>query len=144
VIRLLDRYEIPIEGRRAVVVGRSHLVGKPVAQLLLGRNATVTTCHSRTADMSAHTLLADIVVVAAGRPGLLTGDMVKPGAAVVDVGIHRTPEGGLTGDVDFESVSQIAGWITPVPGGVGPMTIAMLLSNTVLAAGALRPTPDAR
>ncbi len=134
VIRLLDRYEIEMKGRRAVVVGRSHLVGKPVAQLLLSRHATVTTCHSRTADMAEHTRDADILVVAAGRPGLVTGDTIKPGAAVVDVGIHRTVDGGLTGDVDFASADRVAGWLTPVPGGVGPMTIAMLLHNTVLAA----------
>ena len=137
VIRLLDRYEIPMQGRQAVVIGRSHLVGKPVAQLLLARHATVTMCHSRTQDLAAHTREADILVVAAGRPGLVTGDMVKPGAAVIDVGIHRTDDGGLTGDVDFASASEVAGWITPVPGGVGPMTIAMLLHNTVVAASGL-------
>ena len=144
VIRLLDRYEIPIEGRRAVVIGRSHLVGKPVAQLLLGRNATVTMCHSRTKDLAEHTRQADIVIVAVGRPQMVKGHMIKAGAVVVDVGIHRTEGGGLHGDVDFDSVNEVAGWLTPVPGGVGPMTIAMLLHNTVVAAQALATNLQAR
>ncbi|OZC59754.1 bifunctional 5,10-methylene-tetrahydrofolate dehydrogenase/5,10-methylene-tetrahydrofolate cyclohydrolase [Rhodococcus sp. 06-621-2] len=133
VIELLDAYSIPIEGSHAVVVGRSQLVGKPMAHLLLGRNATVTICHSRTLDIDAHTRNADIVIAAAGVPGLITAESVRPGATVVDVGIHRTPQ-GLRGDVDFEAVRHVAGAVTPVPGGVGPMTIAMLLLNTLTAA----------
>lgn len=137
ILRLLDRYDIPLQGRHAVVIGRSHLVGKPIAQLLLARHATVTMCHSRTEDLPGWSRAADILVVAAGRPGLVTGEMIKQGAAVVDVGIHRTEAGGLTGDVEFASASEVAGWLTPVPGGVGPMTIAMLLQNSVSAAAAL-------
>ena len=133
VLELLDTYEVPLEGAEAVVVGRSQLVGKPVAALLLARNATVTMCHSRTRDLPAVCSRADVLIAAVGVPGLIGAEYVKPGATVIDVGINRTDQ-GLSGDVDFEPVSQRAGLITPVPGGVGPMTIAMLLENTVLAA----------
>lgn len=133
VIELLDRYEVPIEGAEAVVVGRSDLVGKPVSFLLQQRNATVTMCHSRTRDLATVCARADILVAAVGVAKLLGRDHVKPGAAVIDVGMNRT-EDGLVGDVDFEAAREVAGLITPVPGGVGPMTIAMLLRNTVLAA----------
>ena len=133
VIELLDSYEVPIEGSEAVIVGRSDLVGKPLAALLLARNATVTVCHSRTRDLPAVCARADILVAAAGVPRLIGAEHVKPGATVIDVGMNRT-EGGLRGDVDFEPVAQRAGLITPVPGGVGPMTIAMLLRNTLSAA----------
>lgn len=134
VMSLLDWAGVEIEGRQAVVIGRSTIVGKPIALMLMARGATVTICHSRTADLAAHTRRADILVVAAGRAGLVTGNMVKPGAAVIDVGINRLPDGKLAGDVDFASVLPVAGYITPVPGGVGPMTVAMVISNTVLAA----------
>ena len=117
-----------------MVLGRSNTVGKPMALLLLQANATVTVCHSATPNLALHTHQADIVVAAVGRRGTLTATMVKPGAVVIDVGINRNEAGKLCGDVDFDSVSQVAGWITPVPGGVGPMTIAMLLVNTVQAA----------
>ena len=132
ILELLDREEIAIAGRRAVVVGRSEIVGKPVAMLLVHRNATVTICHSRTADLAAETRRADILIAAVGRPRLITGDMVKPGAVVIDVGVNRV-EGRLVGDVDFDSVTPVAAAITPVPGGVGPMTVAMLLRNTLQA-----------
>ncbi|MGZ8696891.1 MAG: bifunctional 5,10-methylenetetrahydrofolate dehydrogenase/5,10-methenyltetrahydrofolate cyclohydrolase, partial [Gaiellaceae bacterium] len=132
VMYLLAEYRIPIEGRRAVVVGRSPLVGKPVALLLLQANATVTICHSRTDDLAGHTLAADILVAAVGQPGLITADMVKQGATVVDVGITRT-EAGVRGDVEA-GVANVAAHLTPVPGGVGPMTIAALLGNAVRAA----------
>lgn len=134
VMCLLDYLKIPIEGQNAVVVGRSNIVGKPMALMLLGRSATVSICTSKTRDLSQYTLLADILVVATGKPKLITGAMVKEGAVVIDVGINRLPDGKLVGDVDFDSVKQRAGWITPVPGGVGPMTITMLLANTVQAA----------
>jgi methylenetetrahydrofolate dehydrogenase (NADP+) / methenyltetrahydrofolate cyclohydrolase len=134
VMALLDEYEVPLSGAEAVVVGRSVLVGKPMAQLLLARNATVTVCHSRTRDLPEVCRRADVLVVAAGTPGLVGGDAVKPGATVVDVGIHRG-EDGLRGDVEFDAAAEVAGAITPVPGGVGPMTIAMLLANTLTAAG---------
>ncbi len=124
---------LDLSGKEAVVVGRSNIVGKPMAMLLLQENCTVTMCHSRTQNLKEHTLNADVLVVAVGKPGIITGDMVKPGAVVIDVGINRV-DGKVCGDVDFESVSQRAGWITPVPGGVGRMTIAMLLSNTADAA----------
>jgi methylenetetrahydrofolate dehydrogenase (NADP+) / methenyltetrahydrofolate cyclohydrolase len=137
VMELLDRTAVEIEGRNAVVVGRSDIVGKPVALLLLHRSATVTICHSRTRDLPGVTRSADILIAAVGRPEMITGDMVKPGATVVDVGVNRTDE-GLRGDVEFASASEVAGAITPVPGGVGPMTIAMLLRNTVDAATARR------
>jgi len=132
VMTLLDEYRIPLAGQQAVVLGRSPLVGKPVAMLLLQANATVTMCHSRTADLARQTLAADVLVVAVGHSGLVTADMVKQGAAVVDVGITRT-EAGLVGDVD-PGVAEIAAFLTPVPGGVGPMTIACLLGNAVRAA----------
>ena len=135
VIELLDAYQIPIEGAEAVIVGRSGLVGKPMAQLLLERNATVTVCHSRTRQLAGVCRRADILVAAAGLPQLIGLDAVKPGAAVIDVGIHRGPD-GLRGDVDFGAVREAAGFLTPVPGGVGPMTIAMLLHNTLQAATA--------
>jgi methylenetetrahydrofolate dehydrogenase (NADP+)/methenyltetrahydrofolate cyclohydrolase len=133
---LLQRAGVDPRGKEAVVIGRSIIVGKPVALLLLLAHATVTWCHTRTADLAGHTRRADILVAAAGRPRLITGEMIKPGAAVIDVGITRV-EGKLIGDVDFPSASKVAGWITPVPGGVGPMTIAMLLRNTVQAASTL-------
>jgi methylenetetrahydrofolate dehydrogenase (NADP+) / methenyltetrahydrofolate cyclohydrolase len=133
VMELLDRTGVEIEGRNAVIVGRSDIVGKPVALLLLHRSATVTICHSRTRDLPGVTRSADILVAAVGRPEMITGNMVKPGATVIDVGVNRTDE-GLRGDVHFPSASEVAGAITPVPGGVGPMTIAMLLRNTVDAA----------
>ncbi len=127
-----------IEGKRAVVIGRSVTVGKPMALLLLGKNATVTICHSRTRDLAAHLADADIVVAAAGRRELVHGDSLKPGAIVIDVGIHRREDGSLCGDVHFDSASKVAGAISPVPGGVGPMTIAMLLDNTLRACKARR------
>jgi methylenetetrahydrofolate dehydrogenase (NADP+)/methenyltetrahydrofolate cyclohydrolase len=133
VMELLDRTGVEIEGQNGVVVGRSDIVGKPVALLLLHRSATVTICHSRTRDLPGVTRSADILIAAVGRPEMITGDMVKPGATVIDVGVNRTDE-GLRGDVHFPSASEVAGAITPVPGGVGPMTIAMLLRNTVDAA----------
>ena len=117
-----------------MVVGRSNIVGKPMAMLLLNEHCTVTICHSRTKDLARFTRDADILVAAVGRPGMITGDMVKPGAAVIDVGINRLDNGKLMGDVDFESAEPVAGAITPVPGGVGPMTIAMLMQNAILAA----------
>ncbi len=132
VMRLLDEYRIPIAGAEAVVVGRSLIVGRPLAMLLLHANATVTICHSRTEELDRHTLDADILVAAVGRPGLITADMVKQGAAVIDVGITRT-DAGLVGDVAPE-VAEVAAFLTPVPGGVGPMTIAVLLANAVRAA----------
>jgi methylenetetrahydrofolate dehydrogenase (NADP+)/methenyltetrahydrofolate cyclohydrolase len=137
VLVMLDEYGVALEGAEAVVVGRSEIVGKPMAALLLGRNATVTICHSRTADLASHTRRADVLVAAVGRPGLITKEMVKPGAAVIDVGVNRTEE-GLVGDVD-PAVFEVAGLMTPVPGGVGPMTIAMLLRNTLIAAQARKP-----
>jgi methylenetetrahydrofolate dehydrogenase (NADP+) / methenyltetrahydrofolate cyclohydrolase len=132
VIRLLGEYKIPVAGARAVVVGRSVIVGRPLAMLLLHANATVTICHSRTDDLARHTLDADILVVAVGHLGLITADMVKQGAAVIDVGMNRTDD-GLFGDVD-PGVAEVAGFLTPVPGGVGPMTIACLLENALKAA----------
>ena len=133
VMALLDEYDVPLSGAEAVVVGRSVLVGKPMAQLLLERHATVTTCHSRTRDLAQVCRRAEVLVVAAGIPGLIGADAVRSGATVVDVGIHRT-ENGLVGDVDTAAVAEVAGRLTPVPGGVGPMTIAMLLANTLTAA----------
>ena len=135
VIELLDHYEIGLEGKETVVVGRSNIVGKPVALLALHRNATVTIVHSRTRDLPSVTRRAEVLIVAIGRPRFVTADMVSPGAVVIDVGINRTDD-GMVGDVDFGPVSEIAGAITPVPGGIGPMTIAMLLSNTLQAARA--------
>lgn len=133
IITLLDRYGIPISGKHAVVVGRSLIVGKPMALLLLARDATVTICHSRTADLKDETRRADILVAAIGRAHAITKDHVKPGAVVIDVGMNRNAEGKLVGDVDFQAVSSLASAITPVPGGVGPMTIATLLDNTIRA-----------
>ena len=141
IMRMLAEYEIPVKGANAVVVGRSNIVGKPMAQLLLREHATVTICHSRTADLAAHTLEADILVAAVGKLHVVTADMVKPGATVVDVGMNRTDD-GLFGDVD-PAAAERAAYITPVPGGVGPMTIAMVLQNTVAAARARR-TPLAK
>ena len=134
VMCLMDYLKIPIEGQNAVVIGRSNIVGKPVALMLLARSATVSICTSKTRNLSQYTLLADILVVAAGKPHLVTGAMVKAGAVVIDVGINRLADGKLVGDVDFDSVKERAEWITPVPGGVGPMTITMLLANTIQAA----------
>lgn len=134
VIALLDAYNIEIAGKNCVVVGRSNIVGKPQALLLLERNGTVTVCHSRTKDLAAHTKNADILVAAVGCANFITGDMVKEGATVIDVGINRLPDGKLCGDCDFESVKEKAAYLTPVPGGVGPMTITMLMQNTLFAA----------
>ncbi len=134
VMRLLDSAQVPLAGRHAVVIGRSNIVGKPLLLLLLQRDATVTICHSKSVGLAAIARQADVLVAAVGRAKLVTADMVKPGACVVDVGVNRLPDGSLAGDVDFASVKEIAGWITPVPGGVGPMTIAMLLENCVRAA----------
>ena len=139
VLRLLDEAGIELRGAEAVVIGRSAIVGKPTALLLLQRHATVTVCHSATRDLGFHTRRADVLVVAVGRPALVTREMVKAGAAVIDVGTNRMPDedgkrGKLVGDVDFAGVSEVAGWVTPVPGGVGPMTITMLLDNTLAAA----------
>jgi len=134
VMKLLEKSGVEIEGQHAVVVGRSNIVGKPMALMLLQKNATVTICTSRTVDLAKFTRDADILVVATGKPQMITGDMIKPGAAVIDVGINRLPNGKLVGDVDFDSAREVAGFITPVPGGVGPMTITMLLASTVMAA----------
>ncbi len=133
VIRLLEAYDIPIEGQEVVVVGHSNIVGKPMSTMLLNRNATVTTCHKATCDLAFHTSRADILVVAVGKAGLITGDMVKEGAVVIDVGINRVGD-KLVGDVDFDAVSKKAAYITPVPGGCGPMTVACLMENVVEAA----------
>ena len=133
-LEILDHYGIPLEGAEAVVVGRSRLVGKPLVQLLVARHATVTTCHTRTRDLAAHCRRADVLCVAAGRARMITGDMVKDGVVVIDVGTNRLETGKLAGDVDFASVSPKARAITPVPGGVGPMTRAMLMRNTLHAA----------
>ncbi|MBX9811766.1 MAG: bifunctional methylenetetrahydrofolate dehydrogenase/methenyltetrahydrofolate cyclohydrolase [Burkholderiales bacterium] len=134
VMTMLDHAGIPVEGRNAVVVGRSGIIGKPMALLLIARGATVTVCNSKTADLGGFTARADILVVATGKAGLVDGTMVKPGAVVIDVGINRLPGGRLTGDVEYRSAREKASWITPVPGGVGPMTVAMLIANTVVAA----------
>lgn len=134
VMQLLARSGVSASGKHCVVIGRSNIVGKPMAMLLLHDNGTVTVCHSRTPDLREQTLQADILVSAVGRAGFVTADMVKPGAVVIDVGINRNAEGKLCGDVDFEAVSEVASMITPVPGGVGPMTITMLLQNTLTAA----------
>ena len=134
VMRLLEHARVPIAGRRAVVIGRSNIVGKPLSLLLLQKDATVTICHSKSADLAAIAREADILVAAVGRAKLVTGAMVKPGACVIDVGVNRAADGKLVGDVDFEAARAVAGSITPVPGGVGPMTIAMLLENCLRAA----------
>lgn len=133
-LRMLELAEIPVEGANAVIIGRSNIVGKPMLHLLLGKNATVTICHSRTKNLAEITRQADILVAAVGKAGFVTADMVKPGAAVIDVGINRIDPKKLVGDVDFEAVKEVAGAITPVPGGVGLLTIAMLMQNTVEAA----------
>jgi methylenetetrahydrofolate dehydrogenase (NADP+)/methenyltetrahydrofolate cyclohydrolase len=133
VMKMLEAAHIPLKGAHAVIVGASNIVGKPQAMLLLQAGATVTLCNSKTRDLASHTRMADIVVMAVGRPNMLTGDMIKAGAVVIDVGINRLPDGKLCGDVEFASVAPIAGHISPVPGGVGPMTITMLLMNTVEA-----------
>jgi methylenetetrahydrofolate dehydrogenase (NADP+)/methenyltetrahydrofolate cyclohydrolase len=133
IVKLLDYYNIPIQGKEVVVVGASNIVGKPVSIMMLNRNATVTTCHIYTQDLKSHTKKADILIVAVGKINLITADMVKKGAVVVDVGINRRTDGTLCGDVDFEAVSKKASYITPVPGGVGPMTVAALILNTVRA-----------
>lgn len=134
IMKMLEHEDIAVEGAHVVVVGRSNIVGRPMVMMLLNAGATVTVCHSKTRDLAALTRQGDIVVVAVGRPRMLTGDMVKPGAVVIDVGVNRLPDGTLAGDVDFDSVARVASRITPVPGGVGPMTIAMLLANTVRSA----------
>ena len=133
-LEMIRRTGVDLNGKEAVVVGRSNIVGKPMAMLLLQQNCTVTMCHSRTADLAAHTRRADVLVAAVGKAKFITADMVKPGAIVIDVGINRNAEGKVVGDVDFDAVKEVAGWITPVPGGVGRMTITMLLENTVEAA----------
>lgn len=135
IMELLAAYEIPVEGRECVVIGRSNIVGKPMAMLLMHKNGTVTVCHSRTKELAKVTARADILVSAIGKANFVTGDMVKPGAVVIDVGMNRDENGKLCGDVDFAAVEPVASYITPVPGGVGPMTITMLLKNTVMAAG---------
>jgi methylenetetrahydrofolate dehydrogenase (NADP+)/methenyltetrahydrofolate cyclohydrolase len=134
VMTMLDHARVSIEGRSAVVIGRSAIVGKPLALMLIARGATVSVCSSKTPDLRQYSLMADILVVAVGNPGLVDGSMIKPGAVVIDVGINRLPGGKLVGDVDFASASRVASRITPVPGGVGRMTVAMLLENTVTAA----------
>ena len=133
-MKMLESIGYSLKGKHAVVIGRSNIVGKPMALMLLGEDATVTVCHSRTTDLKAQTLQADVIVAAVGKRNVLTADMVKPGAVVLDVGMNRNDEGKLCGDVDFDGVKEVAGWITPVPGGVGPMTITMLLVNTLEAA----------
>ena len=134
VMKMLESAKVPLKGAEAVIVGRSNIVGKPMAMLLLAQSCTVTVCHSQSKDLAFHTRRADILVAAVGRAKMITGDMIKPGATVIDVGINRTPEGKLCGDVDFDTAKEVAGAITPVPGGVGPMTITMLLANTVESA----------
>lgn len=134
VMKMFEAEGVDLAGAEAVVIGRSNIVGKPMAMLLTNAGATVTVCHSKTRDLNFHTRRADILVAAIGKPRFVTGDMVKPGATVIDVGINRLPDGKLCGDVDFESAKTVAGLITPVPGGVGPMTITMLLENTVISA----------
>ena len=139
IMRMLEHEQVPLAGRHAVVVGRSNVVGKPLALLLLQRDATVTICHSKTPSLVEATRHADVLVAAVGRPRLITADMVKPGACVIDVGTNRMPDGKLAGDVDFDAVGKVAGLISPVPGGVGPMTVAMLISNTVRSAMQINP-----
>src|SRR5262249_10765467 len=133
-MRLIEHAGVQVAGRHAVVVGRSNIVGKPLAHLLLQKDATVTICHSKSADLAGMCRSADLLIAAVGRPKLIGAEMVKPGACVIDVGINRLSDGKLAGDVDFDAVRSVAGWITPVPGGVGPMTIAMLLENCIRAA----------
>jgi methylenetetrahydrofolate dehydrogenase (NADP+)/methenyltetrahydrofolate cyclohydrolase len=134
VMKMLESANVPLKGAEAVIVGRSNIVGKPMAMLLMAAGCTVTVCHSQTRDLAFHTKRADILVAAVGRPKMITGDMIKPGAVVIDVGINRLDDGKLCGDVDFDSAKEVAGAISPVPGGVGPMTITMLLANTLEAA----------
>lgn len=134
IMKLLEKTGVDLKGKEAVVVGRSNIVGKPVALMLLEKHATVTICHSRTRDLAEVTMRAEVLVVAVGRPRMITADMIRPGAVVIDVGVNRLPDGKLAGDVDFEGAAKVAGAITPVPGGVGPMTIAMLMVNAVEAA----------
>ena len=134
VIRLLEYYEIDVKGKEVVVVGHSNIVGKPLAMMLLNRDATVTVCHVFTKDLASHTSKADVLCIAVGKANLITADMVKDGAVVVDIGINKMEDGKLVGDTDFENVSQKVAYITPVPGGVGPMTVACLMENTVTAA----------
>jgi methylenetetrahydrofolate dehydrogenase (NADP+)/methenyltetrahydrofolate cyclohydrolase len=133
-MKMLESIGYDLRGKHAVVIGRSNIVGKPMAMMLLQKNATVTICHSATKDLKAVTLQADVIVAAVGKRNVLTADMVKPGAVVLDVGMNRTDEGKLCGDVDYAGVAEVAGYITPVPGGVGPMTITMLLVNTLESA----------
>ncbi len=133
-MKMLEHISYDLRGKHAVVIGRSNIVGKPMALMLLQANATVTVCHSATQDLAAHTRQADVIVAAVGKRNVLTADMVKPGAVVIDVGMNRNEAGKLCGDVDFDSVKEVAGWITPVPGGVGPMTITMLMANTLESA----------
>ena len=144
VMRLLEHAGVPLAGRHAVIVGRSTIVGKPLALLLLQKDATVTICHSKTRDLASVTRQADILIAAVGRAKLVTADMVKPGACVIDIGVNRLPDGKLAGDVDFAAVKEVAGSITPVPGGVGPMTVAMLIVNTVRAAELSIGTPGGK
>ncbi|HET6720739.1 MAG TPA: bifunctional methylenetetrahydrofolate dehydrogenase/methenyltetrahydrofolate cyclohydrolase, partial [Rhodocyclaceae bacterium] len=134
VMKLLEKSQVNLKGAEADVIGRSNIVGKPMAMLLLHAGATVTVCHSQTRDLAFHTKRADVLIAAVGKPRFVTGKMVKPGAVVIDVGINRLPDGKLCGDVDYDSVQHVAAQITPVPGGVGPMTITMLLANTLEAA----------
>ena len=134
-VKFFEEAGVSLKGKEAVVIGRSNIVGKPMAMLLMHAGATVTICHSQTRDLKAHCRRADILVAAIGKPKMVTGDMIKPGAIVIDVGINRQPDGKLCGDVDFESAKEVAAFITPVPGGVGPMTITMLLANTLESAG---------
>ncbi|MEC9071136.1 MAG: bifunctional methylenetetrahydrofolate dehydrogenase/methenyltetrahydrofolate cyclohydrolase FolD [Myxococcota bacterium] len=136
IMRLLEEYDVPVSGKDAVVIGRSRIVGRPMASLLTSGSATVTVCHSRTRDLQEQCRRADILVAAVGRPGMVTGDWIKPGAVVIDVGINRLPDGRLVGDVDTDSAMEVAALVTPVPGGVGPMTVAMLLSTTCTLAEA--------
>lgn len=136
VMAMLDYIDAPLSGQNAVVVGRSNIVGKPMALMLLHESCTVSICTSRTKDLKFYTSMADILVVATGKPNTVTGDMIKPGSIVIDVGINRLDDGRLVGDVEFDTCKEVAGWITPVPGGVGPMTITMLVANTVLSAEA--------
>lgn len=134
VMKMFEEYNIDLEGKNLTIIGRSNIVGKPLIQCCLNKNATVTVCHSRTKNLKAHTKNADVVICAIGKAKFITADMVKEGAVIIDVGINRTEEGKLVGDVDFENVEKIASYITPVPGGVGPMTIAMLMNNVIKAA----------
>lgn len=133
-VELLKRTPLKLEGLEVVVIGHSEIVGKPIAFLLMAEGATVTVCHHMTRNLATHSRRADAVFVAVGKPGLVTGEMIKPGAAVIDIGINQMPDGGLAGDADFASCAEVAGWITPVPGGVGPVTVAILMRNAVIAA----------